>query len=449
MKTKNLLKKMMIFSILIIFFTNYGIIIMAESNFENYQLPKPINVDMILEESIFRRSSVRDYSDETVSDEELSTILWGAYGFRNDGKRTIPGIDGVYGVQIYVLKRGAFFNYEIYKYDSLNHSLIFYKQGSYPNLVQYDAPIYLGIVWDKNLSLNENYVSAEIGQIGQNVYFIANALNLGTVANVGLTLSRIGLPSNEVAKIIMPIGHPKYQYDFQYIPLVISYLPKIKYSEMNLTTAIEECTESSSLGGKLSTEEQFQIIWSSYGYSYLLDKSGFDFIYHINRHRTVPSAHKYYPLRIYIVTESGIFRYIPNIYDPLIGPLQILFNFPRFPYPVVTFMVKIKNGDYREELGHICSEQIIASAPLNIISVIDIERTRPEGYDDFSGEDLRWLWYYEAGASSYNLLLEATAFGFSGDIVPVTEKDDVCILLGLDSEIFEPVFVVPVGRDTS
>ena len=39
-----------------------------------YSLPPPKSVDMILEESIFRRSSVRDFSDESVSDEELSTI---------------------------------------------------------------------------------------------------------------------------------------------------------------------------------------------------------------------------------------------------------------------------------------------------------------------------------------------------------------------------------------
>jgi nitroreductase len=448
MTSNKLLIRMIIFSILIIFSTN-NIIIIAQSNLENYQLPPTIVVDMILEESIFRRSSVRDYSDEPISDEELSTILWTAYGFRNDGKRTVSGIDGVHGAHIYVLKRGSFLNYEIFKYDPLNHSLIFFKQESYPNLVQYYAPVYLGIVWDKNISLNENYICAEIGQIGQNVYLITNALELGTVANVGMTLSMIDLPSNEIAKIIMPIGHPKYPYDFQYMPLVFSNLPQIKYSEMNITSAIKECNESTSISGELSTEEKFQIIWSSYGYSYLLDKSGFDFIYHINRHRTIPSAHKYYPLNIYYVTESGIFRYIPNIYDPLVGPLQILFNFPRFPYPVITFMLKIKDGDYRYELSQICSEQFIESAPLNIISVIDIERTRPEEYDDFSGDELRWLWYYEAGASAHNILLETTAFSLSGNIAPVIHKDDLNNLLDLDNELFEPIFVVSVGENSS
>jgi nitroreductase len=409
-------------------------------------LPPPKSVDMVLEESIFRRSSVRDFSDESVSDEDLSTILWAAYGFRDDGSRTVPGIEGVHGVHIYILKRGAFSRYEIYKYDPLNHSLNFYKEGSFPNLVQYFSPVYLGIVWDTNISLNENYVSAEIGEIGQNVYLMSNALNLGTVANVGLSLSMIGLPSNEEAKIIMPLGHPKYPYDFKYIPLVFSVLPRIDYSKMNLTTAIKERTEAFPIGGELTNQEQSQMIWSSYGYSYLLDKSGYDFIYHINRHRTVPSAHKYYPLRIYTVTESGIFRYIPNIYDPLIGPLQILFNFPRFPYPVVSFMAKIRNGDHREELSQICLESSLASAPLNIISVLDIDRTRPSGWDDLSSEELRWLWYYEAGASAYNILLEATAWNLSSSIKTITDKNAICNLLRLNNEQFEPLIVVPVGK---
>lgn len=435
---KNLIYILLIFPVI---FTTF------QSSVSNiYSLPPPKSVDMILEESLFRRSSVRDFSDELVSDEDLSTILWSAYGFRNDGKRTIPAIDGLHSAHIYVLKKVGFNRYDIYKYIPHNHSLIFYTSGSYPNLVQYSSPVYLGIVWDTNISTNEDYVSSEIGAIGQNVYFMVNALNLGTVANADTSLSRIGLPSNEEPRIIMPVGHPKYTYDFRYIPLVFSYLPNIEYSEMNLTTSIEKHKESFSMNGSLSKHEEYQMIWSSYGYSYLLDKSGYDFVYHINRHRTVPSAHKYYPLRIYTITKSGIFRYIPNIYDPLIGPLGILFNFPRFPYPVITFMTKIKDGDYREELSQICSQSSIKTAPLNIISVLDVERTRPPGWDDLSREELKWLWYYEAGASAYNVLLEATAWDLSANIFKINDKEAVCNILGLDNIQFEPAIIVPVGK---
>lgn len=410
-----------------------------EISLQDYVLPPPISVNMTLEESIFRRCSMRIFNDDPITDEELSTILWAAYGYVNNGKRTIHGI-GAYAARIYVLKEDA-----VYIYDPLNHSLVFYKEGDYRNVVaQYDAPIQLGIVWDKNKSSNENYVAAEIGEIGQNIYFMANALDLGTVTTVGFTLSRIGLPSNEVPKIIMPLGHPKYPYNFVYKPLVLSPLPRIQYSNMSLTEAIKERRESDSFGGKLTEQEKAQMIWSTYGYSYFLDKTKDEFFYHINRHRTVPSAHGYYPLRMYAITESGIYRYIPNIYDPIYGPLSVINTFPRFPIPVITFMIKTREGDYREEIAQ-SSFPAIASAPLSIISVLDIDRTRPKGFDDFSGEEFRWLWYYEAGASAHNVLLEATAWNLSANVFPLTDKEAILSILELN-ENFDPLFIVSVGK---
>jgi len=325
-------------------------------------LPPPIAVNMTLEKSIFRRCSIRIFSDEPVSEEELSTILWAAYGYI---------------------------------------------------------------------------------EIGQNIYFMANALDLGTVTTVGFTLSQIGLPPSDVPKIIMPIGHPKYPYNFVYCPLVFSLLPRIQYSNMSLTDAIEERREAEFFGGELTKQEEFQVIWSTYGYSYLLDKTKDEFYYHINRHRTVPSAHGYYPLRIYVVKESGIYRYIPNIYDPIYGIYLLPFSW--FPIPVVTFMMKIKSGDYRDEIAQ-ASSPSIATAPLIIVSVLDIERTRPKGFDDFSGEEFRWLWYYEAGASAYNALLESTAWGLSANVFPIVDKGTVLSVLGLNGDDFDPLFIVAVGK---
>jgi len=407
---------------------------------QNITLPQPIEVDMILEESIFRRSSVRDLTDDPVSDENLSTVLWAAYGYRDDENRTVPKFQGVFAVHIYVLRHDG-----VYKYEPLNHTLLFYKQGDYTNSFQYPAPIQLGIVWDVNISSNENLTGAEIGMIGQNVYLMANALNLGTLATIGFPLSVIGLPENEIPKIIMPLGHPKYTYDFRYRPLVFSFLPRVQYSNISLSTAINKRMEEDEWDGELSKDEQAQIIWSTYGYSYFIDRSEFDFVYHINRHRTVPSAHKYYPLRIYAITQSGVYRYIPNIYDPLKGPLGILFTLPRFSYPVFCFMMRIRMGDHRQELAEACQEPVLASAGLCIVSVLDIKRTRPPGDDDFSALELRWIWYYEAGASAYNVLLETTAWDLSGNIFIPTDFAAVRSLLRLNESYF-PLLTIPVGK---
>ena len=61
-------------------------------------LPDPLPVYMTVETSIFRRGSMRDYSTEQITEEELSTILWAAYGFTSDTTRTISPINERFGI---------------------------------------------------------------------------------------------------------------------------------------------------------------------------------------------------------------------------------------------------------------------------------------------------------------------------------------------------------------
>lgn len=49
-------------------------------------LPEPLPVDMLLERSISRRMSFHNgYPATPVTDEELSTVLWAAYGITTTG----------------------------------------------------------------------------------------------------------------------------------------------------------------------------------------------------------------------------------------------------------------------------------------------------------------------------------------------------------------------------
>ncbi|MEM2508911.1 MAG: nitroreductase family protein [Candidatus Thermoplasmatota archaeon] len=397
---------------------------------EKTSLPPPQKVDMLLEISIARRKSVREFNETPVSDEILSTILWASYGYINDEKRTIHGIEG-YAAKIYVLKEDA-----VYFYDPLNHSLVLYKKGDYRRRVaQYEAPIQLGIIWDKNKSENENYVAAEIGEIGQNIYFMANALGLGTVTTLGMTLSAIGLPSNEVPKIIMPLGYAECPYNFTYKPMLISNLPSIKNSSTSLWDAIYNRSETNIWKGEINKEKISQILWAAYGFSYYIDNCITE-ENKIVRHRTVPSAHAYYPLKIYAVTKNGVYRYIPGVY-----------RYYMWNLPVFHSIIKIRQGDYRKEIAKASSMPSISSAPLILISVLDVRMTKGMIglWDDFSGEEFRWLWYYEAGASAHNVLLEATAWNLSANIVLPTNNEEILNVLKLNKN-FLPLLIIPVGE---
>ena len=168
--------------------------------------------------------------------------------------------------------------------------------------------------------------------------------------------------------------------------------------------------------GELNREEISYLLWSSYGFSKFIDKSNQE-KNKLKRHRTVPSAHGYYPLKMYAIRSSGIYQYYPNILTK-IYPVPVGF----LGLPIVTLMLKIKNGDYREELAQLTYESYIASAPLSIVLVLDINMTRPKNRDDLSGESLRKFWYYEAGSSVHNVLLEATVLELSSNFFPVQNK---------------------------
>jgi len=404
---------------------------------EEYPLPPPLSVEMNVEESMFRRMSVRDFSNETVTDEQLSTILWAACGYQSDGGRTIAGINNTYSGIIYVLKQDA-----AYTYNPVNHSLVFFKAGDWRDVVgwQYTAPIQLGLCYDTTKA-EAKFGGAELGQIGQNIQLMANALGLGTVVCGQLppAIEPLGIPDNQEGMIVMPLGHPLSVYHFKNRPLWFSTFPQIQTSDVSLTFTLDQRGETTSFNGTLSRNELSQFLWCTYGFSPYLDRSEQE-SNAIKRHRSVPSAHGYYPLQMYAVTEKGIFYYQPNL----------LMKFKTFQVdfiglPILTYLVKKISGDYRQEIAGSSALPSIASAPLILAIALDVDMTRPPGKDDLSGEINRRFWYFEAGAAAHNVLLEATAWNLSATIVFPIDAFALQSVLELDEDVL-PLLLIPTGR---
>jgi nitroreductase len=378
---------------------------------DKYDLPPPISVEMILEESICRRMSVRSFTGEAVTDEELSTILWAAYGITENGNRSIFNPDGTYSTIIYVIRSDA-----TYKYVPEDHSLSLFKSGNYLHLGSYTAPIKFGLVWDMDVESDEKRGMADIGMIGQNIYFDANALNLGTVTTAQYVddLYQLGLPSNEKPEIVMPLGHPSSPYDFTYDPLPPSNLPEVINNNLSLEDAINDrLIEEKWDDNPLSLLEQSQLIWSSYGYSYLFDNVN------NKRHRTVPSAIAYYPFKIYAANHSGVYRYIHNTHS----------------------ITEILQGDQREEIKNSIeyNDINITSASFIIIPFLDT---------NIGGLQYLNLWAYENGAIINNILLEATALNLSANVIyDISDEAGLRTALGISSQThLMPLSVVPIGN---
>jgi len=432
------------FLVLIVLSSNIVFSLNAANNqinpVEDKQLPDPLEVNVLLETSIYRRMSVREFTDQPVSEEHLSTVLWAAYGKRTQGDHTVSSIDSTYATVLYVFNQDA-----VYTYEPKNHSLIVYKEGDHRDdidIYQYEAPVQIGLCWNTTKA-DPNQAGMELGQIGQNIQFMANALDLGTVVTgqIPPAIDPVGIPEDQEGMIIMPLGHPKNKYDFVDRPMWISPLPEIMESTMTLSEALIKRSEKDSFDGVLSDQEKSQIIWSTYGFSPFIDKSDQEPI-HLKRHRTVPSAHGYYPLVIYSVTEEGIYRYYPNVLTNLLIDYLKVSSAPVdfFGLPIVTMLQKTSSIDVREAIAQITNESALSSASLIIIPVLDVEKTK-----ELSGESARRFWYYEGGAVCHNVMLEATAWNLNTKIIYPVDADFIRSELSLGNQ-FIPIAVIPVGK---
>lgn len=209
--------------------------IMEDSSDAVVRLPPPRTVgSMSVEEAIAKRRSIREYTDEPLSLEELSQILWAAQGITEPkwGLRSAPSAGATYPLEVYaVIGDGGVEGLEagVYHYSPRDHELRRVLRGDHRGPLSKAA---LGQVWvaaapvdlviaaiyeRTTMRYGERgirYVHMEVGHVGQNVYLEAAALGLGTVV-VGAfddeEVRRIlNLPEGEKPLYIIPIGRPKH-----------------------------------------------------------------------------------------------------------------------------------------------------------------------------------------------------------------------------------------------
>jgi len=195
---------------------------------ETIKLPQPrYESEVSVEEALLRRRSVRDYTGEPLTLEEVSQLLWAAQGITADwGGRTAPSAGATYPLETYLvvgdvegLEEG------IYKYNPHRHELCKVLDGDKrvelaraaleQDWVKEGAvDIVLTAVYERTTvrygQRGTRYVHMEAGHAAQNVYLQAVALNLGTVV-VGAFYDDqvkkvLRLPEEERPLYIIPVG---------------------------------------------------------------------------------------------------------------------------------------------------------------------------------------------------------------------------------------------------
>ena len=152
---------------------------------------------------IQKRVSRRKYTEETISLEELSYLLWCTQGVRKSLKsrilRTVPSAGARSPFETYVLiNRVTSLKPGIYRYISIEHKLLYLKEiNDYEQFLKKNtygqgfigksavtfcwSAIPYRTEWRYSI-VSHKFIAIDLGALCENLYLASEALNLGTVA---------------------------------------------------------------------------------------------------------------------------------------------------------------------------------------------------------------------------------------------------------------------------
>jgi len=192
---------------------------------QQIKLFKPFDKgEMSVEEAIAQRSSSRHFKDEEISFQDISQLLWAAYG-----EGSVPSAGGIYPLMIYLAaKKVELLKPGVYRYFPQTQSLSGVLDGpvgrelslaAEGQIFLKEAPAIVVIAAEyqeitrKYGQKGMIYTYLEAGHCGQNIYLQAQSLALGTVAVGAFDQEQVRLVLNisadEEILYLMPVGRVK------------------------------------------------------------------------------------------------------------------------------------------------------------------------------------------------------------------------------------------------
>lgn len=185
---------------------------------------------MSVEESIRQRRSVREFSRDGLTLDDVSQLVWAAQGVTSKrGFRSAPSAGGLYPLELYVVAGNIDeLSPGVYRYRQTKHELVLVTSGDRRRQLAKaalgqrwvrDAPAVLVItsVYERTTrkygQRGLRYAHMEVGHAAQNIYLQATARGLGTVmvgAFAGKKVQEaLGLPVDHEPLGLMPVGHKR------------------------------------------------------------------------------------------------------------------------------------------------------------------------------------------------------------------------------------------------
>ena len=195
----------------------------------NIKLPHPkTSGKMSLEEAIVKRHSVRSFSKKELSLDEISQLLWAAYGQRDvdsvtGASKTVPSAGALYPMEIYLVSSNGVFHYlpsshslkEISDKDlrsALSGAALWQEAIAQAAVNFVITCVYDRICW-KYGERGVRYAHIEAGHIAQNIHLQAVCLGLGSAPigafNDTAVQKALFLPNDNIPLYIIPVGYPE------------------------------------------------------------------------------------------------------------------------------------------------------------------------------------------------------------------------------------------------
>lgn len=185
------------------------------------ELPQP---DFGLEAPLFKafngRRTIRDFSEQELAPEMISSLLWSAYGInrKDEMKRVVPSAINVQEFDIYLFTREGIFLYNAEK-NNLEQIVAGDHRAEISSQKHFAvAPVSVVIVANyermkpfKTEADRDFYAAVDAGYVSQNIYLFCASADLGTVACGGInrdTIHKLLKITNGKAILAHPVGMP-------------------------------------------------------------------------------------------------------------------------------------------------------------------------------------------------------------------------------------------------
>jgi len=188
-------------------------------------LPEPKQQSTFsLEAALAGRRSVRQFTSQALTAQQISQLLWAAQGQTHaNGLRTAPSAGALYCLELYLIDSQGVFHYHPGEHALSTHAEgdlrkdVFHAALEQDSILQAPCTIVLAAVFARiaaryGSERSAQYVHMEVGHAAQNILLQAVSLGLGAVPIGAFEDERLHsvltLPHDHEPLYLIPVGYP-------------------------------------------------------------------------------------------------------------------------------------------------------------------------------------------------------------------------------------------------